>query len=44
MTLHTFAQVDVTVLPAQTAAGPGDFIRSLIFPAILFGGLFLLSR
>jgi len=40
----TAHKVDVTVLPAQTAAGPGDFVRSLIFPAILFGGLFLLSR
>jgi len=40
----TAHKVDVTVLPAQSAAGPGDFIRSLIFPAILFGGLFLLSR
>lgn len=37
-------KVDVTVLPAQTETGAGDFIRSLIFPAVLFGGLFLLSR
>jgi len=37
-------KVDVTVLPAQQAAQGGDLIRSLIFPAILFGGLFLLSR
>lgn len=37
-------KVDVTVLPAQPETGAGDFIRSLIFPAILFGGLFLLSR
>jgi len=37
-------KVDVTVLPAQQAAAGGDLIRSLIFPALLFGGLFLLSR
>eukprot|EP00284_Hemiselmis_tepida_P014178 CAMPEP_0174926904 /NCGR_PEP_ID=MMETSP1355-20121228/16054_1 /TAXON_ID=464990 /ORGANISM="Hemiselmis tepida, Strain CCMP443" /LENGTH=711 /DNA_ID=CAMNT_0016172971 /DNA_START=42 /DNA_END=2177 /DNA_ORIENTATION=+ len=41
LTVH---KVDVTVLPAQQEAGAGDLIRSLIFPAILFGGLFLLSR
>lgn len=40
----TSHKVDVTVLPAQPETGAGDFIRSLIFPAILFGGLFLLSR
>ena len=38
------SQVDVTVLPAQAPSGAGDFVRSLIFPALLFGGLFLLSR
>lgn len=32
------------MLPAQQASGGGDFVRSLIFPALLFGGLFLLSR
>lgn len=32
------------MLPAQQESGPGDLVRSLIFPAILFGGLFLLSR
>jgi cell division protease FtsH len=37
-------KVDVTVLPAQQPAASGDLIRSLIFPALLFGGLFLLSR
>ncbi|EKX47076.1 hypothetical protein GUITHDRAFT_86435 [Guillardia theta CCMP2712] len=37
-------KVDVTVLPAQQPGGGGDLIRSLIFPALLFGGLFLLSR
>lgn len=37
-------KVDVTVLPAQPEGGPGDFLRSLIFPAVLFGGLFFLSR
>eukprot|EP00281_Chroomonas_sp_CCMP1168_P019430 CAMPEP_0206230700 /NCGR_PEP_ID=MMETSP0047_2-20121206/10413_1 /ASSEMBLY_ACC=CAM_ASM_000192 /TAXON_ID=195065 /ORGANISM="Chroomonas mesostigmatica_cf, Strain CCMP1168" /LENGTH=722 /DNA_ID=CAMNT_0053654169 /DNA_START=54 /DNA_END=2222 /DNA_ORIENTATION=+ len=41
LTVH---KVDVTVLPAQQEGGAGDLIRSLIFPAILFGGLFLLSR
>lgn len=40
----TSHKVDVTVLPSQPETGAGDFIRSLIFPAILFGGLFLLSR
>eukprot|EP00288_Rhodomonas_lens_P009136 CAMPEP_0177721086 /NCGR_PEP_ID=MMETSP0484_2-20121128/16959_1 /TAXON_ID=354590 /ORGANISM="Rhodomonas lens, Strain RHODO" /LENGTH=717 /DNA_ID=CAMNT_0019233367 /DNA_START=52 /DNA_END=2205 /DNA_ORIENTATION=+ len=40
----TSHKVDVTVLPAQQASGGGDFVRSLIFPALLFGGLFLLSR
>ncbi len=37
-------KVDVTVLPSQPETGAGDFLRSLIFPALLFGGLFLLSR
>lgn len=37
-------KVDVTVLPSQPETGAGDFIRSLIFPAVLFGGLFFLSR
>jgi len=37
-------KVDVTVLPAQQPPAGGDLVRSLIFPALLFGGLFLLSR
>eukprot|EP00186_Timspurckia_oligopyrenoides_P004740 CAMPEP_0182441496 /NCGR_PEP_ID=MMETSP1172-20130603/461_1 /TAXON_ID=708627 /ORGANISM="Timspurckia oligopyrenoides, Strain CCMP3278" /LENGTH=767 /DNA_ID=CAMNT_0024635825 /DNA_START=24 /DNA_END=2327 /DNA_ORIENTATION=+ len=37
-------KVDVTVLPVQEANGAAGFLQSLIFPAILFGGLFLLSR
>lgn len=38
-------KVDVTVLPAAPdGGGPGEFLRGLIFPAILFGGLFFLSR
>lgn len=37
-------KVDVTVLPAQQENGAAAFLQSLIFPAILFGGLFLLSR
>lgn len=40
----TSHKVDVTVLPSQPESGFGDFLRSLIFPAVLFGGLFLLSR
>jgi len=34
----------VTVLPAQEASGLGDLAQSLIFPAVLFAGLFFLSR
>jgi len=38
-------KVDVTVLPSNEAAsGLGDLAQSLIFPAILFAGLFFLSR
>jgi len=37
-------KVDVTVLPAQQAAASGDLARSLLFPALLFGGLVFLSR
>jgi cell division protease FtsH len=44
LNMLTVHKVDVTVLPAQQEAQAGDLIRSLIFPAILFGGLFLLSR
>lgn len=31
-------------MPAQEASGLGDLAQSLIFPAILFAGLFFLSR
>jgi cell division protease FtsH len=37
-------KVDIIVLPAQQDNGIGDFLRSLIFPALLFGGLYFLSR
>eukprot|EP00522_Entomoneis_paludosa_P007938 CAMPEP_0172447732 /NCGR_PEP_ID=MMETSP1065-20121228/6966_1 /TAXON_ID=265537 /ORGANISM="Amphiprora paludosa, Strain CCMP125" /LENGTH=672 /DNA_ID=CAMNT_0013199097 /DNA_START=163 /DNA_END=2181 /DNA_ORIENTATION=+ len=37
-------KVDVTVLPAQQASGLGELAQSLIFPAVLFAGLFFLSR
>mmetsp|Transcript_2136 Transcript_2136/g.6375 ORF Transcript_2136/g.6375 Transcript_2136/m.6375 type:complete len:754 (+) Transcript_2136:155-2416(+) len=37
-------KVDVTVLPQQEENTAASFISSLIFPAILFGGIFLLSR
>jgi len=38
-------KVDVTVLPNNEAAGGlGDLAQSLIFPAVLFAGLFFLSR
>lgn len=39
-------KVDVTVLPADQVAqgGLGALAQSLIFPALLFGGLFFLSR
>mmetsp|Transcript_7508 Transcript_7508/g.11763 ORF Transcript_7508/g.11763 Transcript_7508/m.11763 type:complete len:681 (-) Transcript_7508:150-2192(-) len=37
-------KVDVTVLPQQEASGLGDLAQSLIFPAVLFAGLFFLSR
>jgi len=39
-------KIDVTVLPEQKkeSGGLGDLAQSLIFPAILFGGLFFLSR
>ncbi|KAJ8902652.1 hypothetical protein NDN08_005972 [Rhodosorus marinus] len=37
-------KVDVTVLPQQEENGAVSFLQSLIFPAILFGGIFLLSR
>jgi len=39
-------KVDVTVLPAAqaAAAGGGSLLSSLLFPTLLFGGLFLLSQ
>jgi len=41
----TSHKVDVTVLPVNEAAsGLGELAQSLIFPAILFAGLFFLSR
>jgi len=42
----TSHKVDVTVLPQEAEnGGPAlDFLQSLIFPAILLGGLFFLSR
>lgn len=45
LTALTSHKVDVTVLPSNEAAsGLGDLAQSLIFPAILFAGLFFLSR
>merc|ERR1719174_2440159 len=44
LTMLTQHKVDVTVLPAQQSSGAGDLAQSLIFPAVLFGGLFFLSR
>jgi len=40
----TSHKVDVTVLPPQEAGGVGDLAQSLVFPALLFAGLFFLSR
>eukprot|EP00588_Corethron_pennatum_P011834 CAMPEP_0194269494 /NCGR_PEP_ID=MMETSP0169-20130528/3626_1 /TAXON_ID=218684 /ORGANISM="Corethron pennatum, Strain L29A3" /LENGTH=686 /DNA_ID=CAMNT_0039011157 /DNA_START=98 /DNA_END=2157 /DNA_ORIENTATION=- len=40
----TAHKVDVTVLPAEQPSAVGDLAQSLILPAVLFGGLFLLSR
>jgi len=39
-------KVDVTVLPPQQAAAAGgqSLVSSLLFPTLLFGGLFLLSQ
>ncbi|GAX15824.1 cell division protease FtsH [Fistulifera solaris] len=44
LTQLTAHKVDVTVLPTQEASGLGELAQSLIFPAILFAGLFFLSR
>mmetsp|Transcript_9484 Transcript_9484/g.19336 ORF Transcript_9484/g.19336 Transcript_9484/m.19336 type:complete len:696 (+) Transcript_9484:224-2311(+) len=40
----TAHKVDVTVLPAEQPSAVGDLAQSLILPAVLFGGLFFLSR
>ena len=37
-------KVDVTVLPASEASGLGELAQSLVLPAVLFAGLFFLSR
>eukprot|EP00815_Leptocylindrus_aporus_P009160 CAMPEP_0116070628 /NCGR_PEP_ID=MMETSP0322-20121206/13183_1 /TAXON_ID=163516 /ORGANISM="Leptocylindrus danicus var. apora, Strain B651" /LENGTH=681 /DNA_ID=CAMNT_0003558593 /DNA_START=93 /DNA_END=2138 /DNA_ORIENTATION=- len=46
LTALTTHKVDVTVLPAQDAngGGLGQLAQSLLLPALLFGGLFFLSR
>ena len=44
LSMLTQHKVDVTVLPAQQASGAGELAQSLIFPAVLFAGLFFLSR
>merc|ERR1719232_537304 len=45
LTALTNHKVDVTVLPNNEAVnGLGDLAQSLIFPAVLFAGLFFLSR
>mmetsp|Transcript_22377 Transcript_22377/g.32046 ORF Transcript_22377/g.32046 Transcript_22377/m.32046 type:complete len:687 (-) Transcript_22377:59-2119(-) len=44
LTQLTTHKVEVTVLPAQEASGLGELAQSLILPALLFGGLFFLSR
>jgi len=40
----TSHKVDVTVLPTEQPSAVGDLAQSLILPALLFGGLFFLSR
>jgi len=40
----TSHKVDVTVLPTEQPSAVGDLAQSLILPAVLFGGLFFLSR
>eukprot|EP00871_Galdieria_phlegrea_P004346 jgi/Galph1/4912/GphlegSOOS_G3580.1 len=37
-------KVDIRVLPQRQEGGAFDFLKSLIVPGLLFGGLFLLSR
>mmetsp|Transcript_20661 Transcript_20661/g.57070 ORF Transcript_20661/g.57070 Transcript_20661/m.57070 type:complete len:673 (-) Transcript_20661:1167-3185(-) len=44
LTQLTQHKVDVTVLPAAQENGLADLAGSLVFPAILFAGLFFLSR
>merc|ERR1712151_1412971 len=45
LTALTSHKVDVTVLPNNEAVnGLGELAQSLIFPAVLFAGLFFLSR
>lgn len=44
LTQLTSHKVDVTVLPAQESGGLGDLVQSLFFPALIFAGLFFLSR
>jgi hypothetical protein len=44
LTQLTSHKVDVTVLPAQEASGVGELLQSLLFPALLFAGLFFFSR
>jgi cell division protease FtsH len=44
LTQLTQHKVDVTVLPTQQANELGDLAQSLILPAVLFAGLFFLSR
>jgi cell division protease FtsH len=42
--IDPFLQIDVTVLPQETASGLGELAKSLIFPVALFAGLFFLRR
>jgi len=45
LTSLTNHKVDVTVLPVnEGTSGLGDLAQSLVFPAVLFAGLFFLSR
>ena len=41
---YVTTKVDVTVLPASEASGLGELAQSLVLPAVLFAGLFFLSR
>jgi hypothetical protein len=42
--LSHLSQVDVAVLPQQKASGLGKLAQKIVFPAVLFAGLLLLSR